>query len=114
MAYVVTVWPATTRWCMTHNSRDSRAEGNNNKKTTQFFALHQNSVFGKQILKMANKELKEYEADEVFKHTSADDCWLVIGNESNGGYKMMTEMFSVGNVTRLSVTQTTCDWLELV
>ena len=36
---------------------------------------------------MANKELKEYESEEVFKHTSADDCWLVIGNESNGGYQ---------------------------
>ena len=35
---------------------------------------------------MADKELKEYESEEVFKHTSADDCWLVIGNESNGGY----------------------------
>lgn len=27
---------------------------------------------------------KEYLLDEIKKHTSADDCWLIIGNESNG------------------------------
>lgn len=29
---------------------------------------------------------KEYTADEVAKHTSNDDCWLIIGNSSNGTY----------------------------
>jgi hypothetical protein len=33
---------------------------------------------------MAEKELQEFSSEEVFKHTSQDDCWLVIGNESNG------------------------------
>eukprot|EP00428_Durinskia_dybowskii_P057803 CAMPEP_0170316802 /NCGR_PEP_ID=MMETSP0116_2-20130129/59048_1 /TAXON_ID=400756 /ORGANISM="Durinskia baltica, Strain CSIRO CS-38" /LENGTH=126 /DNA_ID=CAMNT_0010569399 /DNA_START=55 /DNA_END=432 /DNA_ORIENTATION=+ len=37
---------------------------------------------------MAEKELKEYTADEVSKHTTQDDCWLVIGNQSNGGPKV--------------------------
>mmetsp|Transcript_133893 Transcript_133893/g.189221 ORF Transcript_133893/g.189221 Transcript_133893/m.189221 type:complete len:133 (-) Transcript_133893:168-566(-) len=37
---------------------------------------------------MGEKELKEYTADEVFSHTSQDDCWLVIGNQSNGGPKV--------------------------
>mmetsp|Transcript_15167 Transcript_15167/g.23818 ORF Transcript_15167/g.23818 Transcript_15167/m.23818 type:complete len:136 (-) Transcript_15167:190-597(-) len=32
--------------------------------------------------------LKEFTAEEVFKHTSQEDCWLVIGNESNGGPKV--------------------------
>lgn len=33
---------------------------------------------------MAEKELKEFTADEVSKHTTQEDCWLVIGNQSNG------------------------------
>jgi len=37
---------------------------------------------------MADKELKEYTADEVSKHTTQEDCWLVIGNQSNGGPKV--------------------------
>lgn len=37
---------------------------------------------------MTDKELKEYTADEVSKHTTQDDCWLVIGNQSNGGPKV--------------------------
>mmetsp|Transcript_107902 Transcript_107902/g.302182 ORF Transcript_107902/g.302182 Transcript_107902/m.302182 type:complete len:133 (+) Transcript_107902:71-469(+) len=37
---------------------------------------------------MSGKELKEYTADEVSKHTTQDDCWLVIGNQSNGGSKV--------------------------
>jgi cytochrome b involved in lipid metabolism len=38
---------------------------------------------------MAESEtLKEYTADEVFKHTSQEDCWLVIGNESNGAFSL--------------------------
>lgn len=32
--------------------------------------------------------LKEYTSDEVSKHTSEDDCWMIIGNESNGGCKV--------------------------
>ena len=36
---------------------------------------------------MAEKEsLKEYTAEEVSKHTAQEDCWLVIGNESNGAF----------------------------
>jgi hypothetical protein len=31
-------------------------------------------------------ELKEFTADEVFKHTTQEDCWLVIGNASNGKF----------------------------
>ena len=27
---------------------------------------------------------KEYTLDEVKNHTTADNCWLIIGNESNG------------------------------
>jgi cytochrome b involved in lipid metabolism len=27
---------------------------------------------------------KEFTLDEVSKHASAEDCWLIIGNESNG------------------------------
>jgi hypothetical protein len=35
---------------------------------------------------MSEKEetLKEYTVEEASKHTSQDDCWLVIGNQSNG------------------------------
>jgi len=32
--------------------------------------------------------LKEYTSDDVSKHTSEDDCWMIIGNESNGGCKV--------------------------
>lgn len=27
---------------------------------------------------------KEYTLDEISKHQSHDDCWLIIGNQSNG------------------------------
>ena len=27
---------------------------------------------------------KEFTLDEIKKHTTAEDCWLIIGNESNG------------------------------
>ncbi|CAJ1958730.1 unnamed protein product [Cylindrotheca closterium] len=33
-------------------------------------------------------ELKEYTAEEVSKHTSEKSCWMVIGNDSNGGPKV--------------------------
>jgi cytochrome b involved in lipid metabolism len=36
---------------------------------------------------MAEKELKELTAEEVSKHTKPDDCWLVIGNQSNGEFQ---------------------------
>lgn len=29
-----------------------------------------------------------YTEEEVAKHSSEDDCWLIIGNESNGGPKV--------------------------
>ena len=37
---------------------------------------------------MSEKEetLKAYTAEEVAKHTSPDDCWLVIGNDSTGTF----------------------------
>lgn len=34
------------------------------------------------------KELKAYGAEEVSKHTSEDGCWMIIGNEQNGGPKV--------------------------
>jgi hypothetical protein len=30
---------------------------------------------------------KEYTLDEISKHQSHDDCWLIIGNQSNGALK---------------------------
>lgn len=30
------------------------------------------------------KELKAYTTEEIAKHTSEDDCWMIIGNEQNG------------------------------
>jgi len=32
--------------------------------------------------------LKEYSMEEISKRTSVDDCWMIIGNESNGGCKV--------------------------
>lgn len=43
---------------------------------------------------MADMELKEYTADEVFKHTTQDDCWLVIGNASNGKFALLAWCWS--------------------
>lgn len=34
------------------------------------------------------KELKEYTTEEIAKHTADDDCWMIIGNENNGGAKV--------------------------
>jgi cytochrome b involved in lipid metabolism len=33
-------------------------------------------------------EKKEFTMEEVAKHNSQQDCWLVIGNKSNGGPKV--------------------------
>ena len=33
---------------------------------------------------------KQYELDEVAKHTSTESCWLIIGNSSNGTYYSAT------------------------
>jgi cytochrome b involved in lipid metabolism len=33
---------------------------------------------------------KEFTLDEVSKHASAEDCWLIIGNESNGASTIIT------------------------
>lgn len=35
-----------------------------------------------------SEELKVYTTEEVSKHTSEDDCWMIIGNEQNGGAKV--------------------------
>jgi cytochrome b involved in lipid metabolism len=35
-----------------------------------------------------NVEKKEFTMEEVAKHNSQQDCWLVIGNKSNGGPKV--------------------------
>ena len=32
-------------------------------------------------------EVKQFTLDEISKHQSHDDCWLIIGNESNGMYE---------------------------
>lgn len=37
---------------------------------------------------MCKEDLKEYTSTEVSKHTSEDDCWMIIGNENNGGPKV--------------------------
>eukprot|EP00531_Pseudo-nitzschia_arenysensis_P019882 CAMPEP_0116126018 /NCGR_PEP_ID=MMETSP0329-20121206/6113_1 /TAXON_ID=697910 /ORGANISM="Pseudo-nitzschia arenysensis, Strain B593" /LENGTH=133 /DNA_ID=CAMNT_0003620083 /DNA_START=175 /DNA_END=576 /DNA_ORIENTATION=- len=36
----------------------------------------------------ADKELKSYTSEEVSKHTGEEDCWMIIGNETNGGPKV--------------------------
>jgi len=35
-----------------------------------------------------DEQLKEYTSEEVSKHTLEEDCWMIIGNESNGGSKV--------------------------
>lgn len=51
---------------------------------------------------MAEEKLKEYTPEEVFAHTSEDDCWLVIGNESNGTFG---SIFHFGILVRFSLLQ---------
>ena len=55
-------------------------------------------------------EVKQFTLDEISKHQSHDDCWLIIGNESNGMYeyiciyvcqKKRTSMFDVWSNARL-------------
>mmetsp|Transcript_9628 Transcript_9628/g.14919 ORF Transcript_9628/g.14919 Transcript_9628/m.14919 type:complete len:138 (+) Transcript_9628:198-611(+) len=33
-------------------------------------------------------ELKEYTAEEVAKHNTEGDCWIIVGNSSTGGPKV--------------------------
>eukprot|EP00604_Paraphysomonas_vestita_P003466 CAMPEP_0174820498 /NCGR_PEP_ID=MMETSP1107-20130205/4385_1 /TAXON_ID=36770 /ORGANISM="Paraphysomonas vestita, Strain GFlagA" /LENGTH=134 /DNA_ID=CAMNT_0016035997 /DNA_START=864 /DNA_END=1268 /DNA_ORIENTATION=- len=33
-------------------------------------------------------DLKEYTAEEVSKHNTESDCWIIIGNDKNGGPKV--------------------------
>ena len=35
---------------------------------------------------MSEVKKKEFTLDEVKKHTTAEDCWLIIGNQSNGAF----------------------------
>jgi len=35
---------------------------------------------------------KEFTLDEVKKHTTAEDCWLIIGNASNGAFIHVTSI----------------------
>lgn len=43
-------------------------------------------------------ELKEYTADEIAKHTTEDDCWMIIGNETNGRYSNSVSFPKAPNV----------------
>mmetsp|Transcript_11317 Transcript_11317/g.42265 ORF Transcript_11317/g.42265 Transcript_11317/m.42265 type:complete len:137 (+) Transcript_11317:129-539(+) len=36
----------------------------------------------------SDETAKTYTLDEVKEHNTAEDCWLVIGNETNGGPKV--------------------------
>jgi hypothetical protein len=36
------------------------------------------------VTETTKSEVKEFTLDEISKHQSHDDCWLIIGNESNG------------------------------
>lgn len=36
------------------------------------------------VTETKKSEVKEFTLDEISKHQSHDDCWLIIGNESNG------------------------------
>ena len=38
------------------------------------------------VTETTKPEVKELTLDEISKHQSHDDCWLIIGNESNGMY----------------------------
>lgn len=42
---------------------------------------------------------KEYTLDEISKHTSAEDCWLIIGNQSNGTFVVVVVV--IAHVERL-------------
>jgi hypothetical protein len=45
------------------------------------------------------KAVKEFTLEEIKGHTSSSDCWLVIGNASNGAsWKFFGGMFTVGSV----------------
>ena len=54
------------------------------------------------------KELKEYTTDEVSKHTSEDDCWLIIGNEMNGTKQENFINVALWFEDRFSVMEKTC------
>ena len=47
---------------------------------------------------MCNPDLKEFDIGEVSKHTSEDDCWLVIGNDSNGRFSCPCGNFHFGSI----------------
>lgn len=32
---------------------------------------------------------KEYTLEEVSKHTTQDNCWLIIGNATNGAWRLL-------------------------
>ena len=38
------------------------------------------------VTETTKTDVKEFTLDEISKHQSHDDCWLIIGNASNGMY----------------------------
>ena len=41
------------------------------------------------VTETTKTEVKSFTLDEISKHQSHDDCWLIIGNESNGMFLYM-------------------------
>ena len=47
-----------------------------------------------------SEAVKEYTLEEVQKHTSSSDCWLIIGNASNGKEQVVHCSFGIRNSSR--------------